>query len=252
MTEGPSRAPGRPKPARIPLGDRPAYPPGEGRSLTLFDLDDTLLPLDSDHAWGEFMVRLGWVDAVEFKRRNDAFYAQYKVGALDIHAYIEFATEPLRARGPAVAAQAHAQFMQEVITPNLRPAALQLVRSHHERGDLLALVTATNDFITAPIAQALGIAELIAVRLERGPGGTITGRIDGTPSYREGKVQRVQEWLAKRGCSWQSFERISVYSDSVNDLALLERATDAVATNPTPALEVVATERGWRVLKLFE
>ena len=222
------------------------------RNLCLFDLDDTLLPLDSDHAWGEFMLRLGWVDAVEFKRRNDAFYEQYKVGALDIHAYIEFATGPLRARGPEAAASAHRQFMHEVITPNLRPAALQLVRSHQERGDLLALVTATNDFITAPIAQALGIAELIAVRLERGPAGTITGRIGGTPSYREGKVQRVQEWLAERDCTWQSFERISVYSDSVNDLALLERATDAVATNPTPALEAVATERGWRVLKLFE
>jgi HAD superfamily hydrolase (TIGR01490 family) len=223
-----------------------------GRGLCLFDLDDTLLPLDSDHAWGEFMLRLGWVDPVEFKRRNDAFYAQYKVGALDIHAYIEFATEPLRARGAEAAAQAHQQFMQEVIRPNLRPAALQLVRSHQARGDLIALVTATNDFITAPIAQALGIGELIAVRLERGAGGTITGRIDGTPSYREGKVQRVQAWLAERDCTWQSFERISVYSDSVNDLALLERATIAVATNPTPALEAVAAERGWRVLKLFE
>jgi HAD superfamily hydrolase (TIGR01490 family) len=223
-----------------------------GRNLCLFDLDDTLLPLDSDHAWGEFMVRLGWVDATLFKRRNDAFYAQYKVGALDIHAYIEFATEPLRARGPEAAAQAHRQFMREVIAPNLRPAALQLVRSHHARGDQVALVTATNDFITTPIAQALGIGELIAVRLERGPGGTITGRIDGAPSYREGKVKRVQEWLAEQGCTWQSFERISVYSDSLNDLALLERATDAVATNPTPALQAVAVERGWRVLKLFK
>ncbi len=223
-----------------------------GRNLCLFDLDDTLLPLDSDHAWGEFMVRLGWVDAVAFNRRNDLFYEQYKLGVLDIHAYIEFATGPLRARGPDAAARAHAQFMHEVIAPNLRPAALQLVRSHQARGDEVVLVTATNDFITAPIAQALGITELIAVRLERGPGGTITGRIDGTPSYREGKVQRVQAWLAERGCTWQSFERISVYSDSVNDLALLERATDAVATNPTPALEGVAVERGWRVLKLFE
>jgi HAD superfamily hydrolase (TIGR01490 family) len=251
LTEGPSRAPGRAK-VRVSSTNRPAYLPGEGRSLTLFDLDDTLLPLDSDHAWGEFMVRLGWVDSLEFKRRNDAFYEQYKLGALDIHAYIEFATEPLRARGPDAAARAHAQFMREVIAPNLRPAALQLVRSQQARGDLLALVTATNDFITAPIAQALGIAELIAVRLERGPGGTITGRIEGTPSYREGKVLRVQAWLAERGFTWQSFERISVYSDSLNDLALLERATDPVATNPTPALEALATERGWRVLKLFE
>ena len=223
-----------------------------GRNLCLFDLDDTLLPLDSDHAWGEFMLRLGWVDAVDFKRRNDAFYAQYKIGALDIHAYIAFATEPLRVRGLEAAARAHAQFMREVIAPNLQPAALQLVRSHQARGDELALVTATNDFITTPIAQALGIGELIAVRLERGPGGTITGRIDGTPSYREGKVQRVQEWLVQRGSSWADYQRISVYSDSLNDLALLERATDAVATNPTPALEAVAIERGWRVLKLFE
>ena len=240
MSEAPGRAPGRPEPARIPL------------SLTLFDLDDTLLPLDSDHAWGEFMVRLGWVDAAEFKHRNDAFHAQYKVGALDIHAYIEFATEPLRARGAEAARQAHVQFMHEVIAPNLRPAALELVQAHRARGDLLALVTATNDFITAPIARALGITELIAVRLERGPGGTITGRIEGTPSYREGKVLRVQEWLTERGCTWASFERISVYSDSVNDLALLEHATDAVATNPTPALEAIARERGWRILKPFE
>ena len=223
-----------------------------GRNLCLFDLDDTLLPLDSDHAWGEFMLRLGWVDAAEFRRRNDAFYAQYKLGELDIHAYIAFATEPLRGRGPEAAALAHAQFMREVIVPNLRPAALELVRSHQARGDELALVTATNDFITAPIAQALGIGELIAVRLERGPGGTITGRIAGTPSYREGKVQRVQKWLAQRGAGWADYQRISVYSDSVNDLALLERASDAVATNPTPALEAVAIERGWRVLKLFE
>ena len=135
---------------------------------------------------------------------------------------------------------------------NLRPAALQLVRSHQARGDLIALVTATNDFITAPIAQALGIGELIAVRLERGAGGTITGRIDGTPSYREGKVRRVEEWLTERGATWADFARISVYSDSPNDLPLLERATIAVATNPTPALEAVAAERGWRVLKLFE
>ena len=221
-------------------------------NLCLFDLDDTLLPLDSDHAWGEFVQRLGWVDETEFKRRNDAFYAQYKAGELDIHAYIEFGSAPLRARSVEQAAQAHAQFMREVITPNLRPAALELVRSHQARGDRVALVTATNDFITAPIARAFGIDTLIAVRLERGPGGTITGCIRGTPSYREGKVRRVDEWLAEAGGSWSSFERISVYSDSVNDLAMLERATDPVATNPSPALEAIARERGWRILKLFD
>ena len=221
-------------------------------NLCLFDLDDTLLPMDSDHAWGEFMVRSGWVDAAAFARRNDAFYAQYKAGQLDIHAYIAFATEPLRARTTAEIDTAHRRFMAEVIAPGLRPAALELVRDHQTRGDLVALVTATNDFITTPIAQAFGIADLIAVRLDRSAGGTITGCIEGTPSYREGKVTRVQEWLAERGKCWADFGRISVYSDSVNDLPLLEHATDPVATNPTPALRQIAEARGWRVLKLFD
>lgn len=221
-------------------------------NLCLFDLDETLIPLDSDHEWGEFVIRLGWVEEASFRRRNDAFYAQYKAGRLDIHAYIAFATEPLRERGPAAAAAAHAQFMHEVIEPQLRPQALALVREHQSRGDRIALVTATNDFVTGPIARAFGIDALIAVRLEQGPGGTITGRIAGTPSYREGKVVRVGQWLAEGGHDWGDFERISVYSDSPNDLPLLERATDPVATNPTPALETVARERGWRILRLFE
>lgn len=221
-------------------------------SLTLFDLDETLLPLDSDHAWGEFVIRLGWVDEAAFRQRNDEFFAQYKAGALDIHAYVAFATEPLRERGPQAAAAAHAQFMREVVEPALRPQALSLVREHQAQGDLVALVTATNDFVTAPIARAFGIETLIAVQLERGPGGTITGRIAGTPSYREGKVQRVGEWLAQARRGWSDFGRISVYSDSPNDLPLLERATDPVATNPSPALEAVARERGWRILRLFE
>jgi HAD superfamily hydrolase (TIGR01490 family) len=221
-------------------------------NLCLFDLDDTLLPLDSDHAWGEFVVKLGWVDEAAFKRRNDQFYADYKAGRLDIHAYIEFATAPLRHRPPHETAAAHARFMHEVIAPQLRPAALQLVRDHQARGDRVALVTATNDFITAPIAAAFGIDESIAVRLERGAGGTITGRIHGTPSYREGKVTRVTEWLAGQGRHWGDFERISVYSDSLNDLPLLERATDPVATNPSAGLETLARERGWRILRLFE
>ncbi len=222
------------------------------RNLCLFDLDDTLLPLDSDHAWGEFMARLGWVDAATFTRRNDAFYAQYRAGRLDLDEYIAFATEPLRARSAAEASEAHARFMHEVIVPAMRPAALELVASHQQRGDLVALVTATNDFVTAPIARAFGIAELLAVRLARTPGGTITGGIDGTPSYREGKVVRVHEWLAARSEALDAFERISVYSDSVNDLPMLELATDPVATNPTPALAAVARERGWRILQLFE
>lgn len=220
-------------------------------NLCLFDLDDTLLPLDSDHAWGEFVIRLGWVDEAEFRRRNDEFFAQYKVGQLDVHAYAAFATEPLRTRHVDVLSAAHAQFMREVITPNLRPAALGLVKSHQDQGDLIALVTATNEFITTPIAAALGIADLIAVRLARDTTGTITGCIEGIPSYREGKVTRVTDWLAGRQLGWDSFERISVYSDSLNDLPLLERATHPVATNPSPALQALAQARGWRILQLF-
>jgi HAD superfamily hydrolase (TIGR01490 family) len=220
--------------------------------LCLFDLDDTLLPIDSDHAWGEFVIRLGWVDEAAFRAGNDAFYAQYKVGQLDIHAYIDFATAPLKTRDAATLADAHARFMREVISPQLKPSALELVRSHLDRGDLVGLVTATNDFITAPIAAAFGIAHLIAVRLERAPGGTITGAIAGTPSYREGKVARVEEWLRSLGRSWQDFDAITVYSDSINDLPLLERAHHPVATNPTPALEALARERHWRILRLFD
>lgn len=221
-------------------------------NLTLFDLDETLLPLDSDHAWGEFVVRLGWVDEAAFRARNDAFFADYQAGRLDIHAYIDFATGPLRAHSAAEVQAAQTRFMHEVIEPALAPAALELVAAHRRAGDLCALVTATNEFVTAPIARAFGLDTLIAVQLERGPGGTITGRIAGTPSYRAGKVTRVDEWLAAVGRPWGSFERVSVYSDSLNDLPLLERATDPVATNPSAALEAVARERGWRILRLFE
>ncbi len=220
-------------------------------NLCLFDLDDTLLPLDSDHAWGEFIIRLGWVDEVEFRRRNNAFFESYQAGRLDIHAYVAFSTHPLRGRSAAALQAAHAQFMSDVILPQLKPQALQLVQSHQQDGDWVALVTATNEFITRPIAQALGIPDLIAVQLARDAAGTITGCIEGIPSYREGKVERVTQWLATQQRSWDDFDRISVYSDSVNDLPLLERATHPVATNPSPALQAQAQARGWRTLQLF-
>ena len=222
------------------------------KRLCLFDLDDTLLPIDSDHAWGEFIVRLGWVDEADFRCRNDEFYAQYKAGDLDIHAYIAFATAPLQVRDVATLAAARARFMREMIAPNILPPALDLVRAHQAQGDLVGLVTATNDFVTAPIAAAFGIAHLIAVGLERDAGGRITGAIHGTPSYREGKVERVGQWLRGLGSTWSDFGAISVYSDSLNDLPLLERAHHPVATNPSPALEALARERHWRILRLFD
>jgi len=221
-------------------------------NLCLFDLDLTLLPIDSDHAWGEFVIGLGWVDADSFRAGNDAFYAQYKQGRLDIAAYIAFATGPIRQRSADELSQAHARFMRDVIEPVIRPAALALIAAHRERGDRLAIVTSTNDFITTPIAARFGIEALIAVRLERDGAGAFTGRIDGTPPYREGKVACVGQWLTESGLGWGDFERISVYSDSPNDQALLERATDPVATNPSPDLEALARERGWRIVRLFE
>lgn len=221
-------------------------------NLTLFDLDGTLLPTDSDHAFGEFMVMLGWADGDVSRARNDAFYADYLAGQLDVHAYLDFATSAWRARAPHEAEAARERFMREMMLPSLKPQALALVEQHRAAGDLLAIVTATNEFVTRPIADAFGIEHLLAVQLERDADGRVTGRIHGVPSYGAGKVQRVNQWLAQRGLAWDDFARISFYSDSTNDLPLLELATDPVATNPSPALETIARERGWRILRLFE
>jgi len=221
-------------------------------NLTLFDLDGTLIPGDSDHAFGEFMITIGWADGQAWRARNDAFFAQYQAGRLDVDAYIEFSTGAWRHRPPAELAAVQARFMAEVIGPTIHEPALELVRAHQRAGDLVAIVTATNEFVTRPIADAFGVPELIAIELERDVAGAVTGRIHGTPSYQQGKVVRVCEWLAAQGLAWTGFDRISVYSDSTNDLPLLERATDPVATNPSAALEAVATERGWRLLRLFE
>ncbi len=219
--------------------------------LALFDLDHTLLPLDSDYAWGVFTQDIGWTDPVVFKERNDEFYEHYKAGTLDVHDYVRFATEAVRLRGPEQAQAAHARFMDTVITPAIRPAALDLLRRHEAAGEQLILVTATNEFITAPIARALGVQELIAVELERGADGWITGEIAGVPSFREGKVQRVGQWLAQRGLGWGDVET-TFYSDSMNDMALLEKVDHPVATNPDQRLRAIAHERGWRILDLFK
>ena len=146
----------------------------------------------------------------------------------------------------------HARFMREVIVPMLTPQALALVRKHQDAGDLVAIVTATNEFVTRPIAQAFGVPELLAIELARDAAGAVTGAIHGVPTYQHGKVTRVGQWLEAQGAGWDDFDRITVYSDSINDLPLLERATDPVATNPSAALAAVAAERGWAILRLFE
>jgi HAD superfamily hydrolase (TIGR01490 family) len=221
------------------------------KRIALFDLDHTLLPIDSDFTWGDFTQRIGWTDPVEFKRRNDEFYEHYKSGTLDVHEYTRFATDAVRMKGPQAAAQAHARFMEEVIGPNILPQALQLIEQHRAAGDEVVIVTATNDFVTTPIARALGVEELIAVKLARDGDGWITGDIEGVPSLREGKVHRVAEWLQLRGMGWEDAE-ITFYSDSTNDLPLLEKVDHPVATNPDERLRRIATERGWRILDLFD
>lgn len=218
--------------------------------LALFDLDYTLLPLDSDYEWGEFTIRIGWNDPVEFARRNDEFYAHYQAGTLDVHGYVRFATEAVRARGPKAAAAAHLQFMRDVITPAIKPQALALIRQHQAAGDDVLIVTATNEFVTTPIAQALGVPQLLSVQLARDASGWYTGEIDGIPTMREGKVLRMEQWLAERQLGWADVES-TFYSDSMNDVPLLEKVNHPVATNPDPRLRALAQERGWRILDLF-
>jgi HAD superfamily hydrolase (TIGR01490 family) len=222
--------------------------------LALFDLDHTLLPLDSDYSWGVFTTSIGWTDPLEFSRRNDAFYVQYKEGTLNIHEYVRFSTEAVRRHGSAKSDAAHRDFMATVIQPEIKSQALALVQKHQQAGDAVVIVTATNEFVTRPIAKAFGVTELIAVELEYAMNTQgekwITGEIKGTPSFREGKVTRVMQWLKERGVEWESVET-TFYTDSINDLSLMENVTYPIATNPDDRLRAIATARGWRILDLF-
>ena len=218
--------------------------------LALFDLDHTLLPIDSDHSWGQYTLDIGWSDPGHFKARNDQFYADYVAGTLDVHEYVRFSTEAARLRGQVAAEAARADFMDRVIRPAVLPQALDLVKRHQDAGEQVIIITATNEFVTRPIADAFGVGELIAVQLARDTSGWITGEIDGIPSLREGKVARMELWLSDRGLTWADVEA-TFYSDSLNDLPLLEKVRHPVATNPDPRLRKIAAERGWRILDLF-
>lgn len=219
--------------------------------LALFDLDGTLIPKDSDHAFGEYLVGLGWVSAATFGAANDRFYAEYLAGRLDMAAYVDFATAAWRGRTQAEFDAAMQGFVAQVVRPMVLPSALELVRRHLDAGDRVAIVTATNEVVTRPIAELFGVPTLIATELERDAAGRVTGRIAGTPSFREGKVVRVQAWLSELGLRWSDFERHTFYSDSTNDLPLLEAVSHPVATNPGAGLARVARERGWPELQLF-
>ncbi len=219
--------------------------------IALFDLDHTLLPIDSDYEWGQFLVRIGAVDPVEFKRANDEFFAQYQAGVLDPVAYLEFALGTL-AQFPRERLDAmHAQFMREVVEPNILPQSKALLRRHLDAGDLVAIITATNRYVTAPIAASLGVEHLIAAEPELDASGKITGKLVGTPTQGAGKVTHTHAWLAKQGKTLSSFERSHFYSDSHNDIPLLSVVTHPVATNPNTLLATHANARGWPLLHLF-
>jgi len=222
------------------------------KNLALFDLDHTLLPLDSDYQWADFLARTGRAgDPVEAQRLNNELMERYNAGNLTAQEAAEFMLGLLAAAATSDLDQWHEVFMREVIEPNILPVARQLVDRHLLQGDLCAIVTATNQFVTAPIARAFNIPHLIATVPEMRHG-RYTGAIQGVPSFKEGKVTRVNDWLASQGLGLHSFERSYFYSDSSNDLPLLEAVTDPVAANPSPALRQVALARGWLVLDIFK
>lgn len=220
---------------------------GMPMNLALFDLDNTLLAGDSDFEWAQFLIDRGVLDREVYEARNQDFYDQYKAGTLDIHEFLDFQLKPLSRHPRRVLDAWHAEYMRERILPMIRDSARALVARH--RDDTRVLITATNSFVTAPIAREFGIEHLIATEPEA-RGGEFTGGVSGTPSFREGKVERLEAWLAERGHSIKSCLKSTFYSDSHNDLPLLERVTHPVAVDPDAALRAQAEARGWPVISL--
>jgi len=216
-------------------------------SLAIFDLDHTLIGGDSDHAWGEFLCRKGVVDEHEYRAANDRFYEEYLRGEMDIHEFLNFALNPLALHTPEQLNSWHAEFMAECIEPIILPKAEALLQQHRERGDFLLIITATNRFVTAPIAARLGVDDMLATDPEQ-IDGRFTGKVAGIPCFREGKVTRLHTWLEQTG---HSLKDSWFYSDSNNDLPLLEAVDNPVATNPDERLRATASERGWQILDLL-
>lgn len=217
--------------------------------LALFDLDNTLLSGDSDYEWGQFLVDQGVLERAEYEAQNREFYEQYAAGTLDIHEFLGFALRPLAEHSSADLARWHADFMRLRIRPMIGDKARALVRRHAADGELCAVVTATNSFVTGPIAREFGIEHLIATEPEA-VDGRFTGRVAGQPCFREGKIARVEQWLARRGLRWSDLAQSAFYSDSHNDLPLLERVTHPVAVDPDEKLEAEARRRAWPIMSL--
>jgi HAD superfamily hydrolase (TIGR01490 family) len=215
--------------------------------LALFDLDNTLIAGDSDYAWAQFLIEEGVLERSHYEARNEYYYEHYKAGTLDIAEYLAFQAAPLVDRSPEELAVWHAHFMERKIRPMILPRARDLIASHGDA--LMAIITATNRFITAPIAEELGIAHLIACELEQS-GGRYTGRGTGVPSFREGKIKRLEMWLDAQDRELDDFYESYFYSDSLNDLPLLKLVTHPVAVDPDATLRAHAEKHGWQMISL--
>lgn len=217
--------------------------------LVLFDLDNTLLSGDSDFEWAQFLIAKGVLDREVQQARNEHFYQQYKDGTLDIFEFLDFQLAPLARHSRAQLDAWHAEFMAEVIRPRMGAKACALVRGHQAKGDLLAVVTATNSFVTGPIAREFGIEHLVAT-IAAQHNGMFTGESRGVPAFQAGKIERVERWLEELGLYFGSFAHSWFYSDSHNDLPLLEKVDKPVAVDPDERLRAHALAQGWPVLAL--
>ncbi len=218
-------------------------------NLALFDLDNTLLSGDSDFEWSQFLVELGVLERELFEAKNLAFYEQYKAGTLNIAEFLDFQLKPLSHHARKVLDEWHEEFMRRKVRPMMGAKARELVAKHKTAGDVCVIVTATNSFVTAPIAREFGVEHLIATDPEEKEG-EFTGRVAGVPSFREGKVLRMESWLAERGWTWESFGTSWFYSDSLNDLPLLSKVKQPVAVDPDATLRAHAEKQGWAVISL--
>ena len=215
-------------------------------ALAIFDLDNTLLDGDSDYLWGEFLVEQHIVDSAWYQQQNQHFYEQYLAGKMDINAFLTFQLKPLADNKLTDLTRWRTQYLAEKIWPVLLPASIQLITQHQKQGDTLLIITATNRFLTAPIAQKLGINHLIATEPEI-IDGAYTGKITGTPSYQQGKVKRLHTWLKSHH---HTLDGSYFYSDSHNDLPLLSCVHHPIAVDPDPTLRTIAKKRGWKIISL--
>jgi HAD superfamily hydrolase (TIGR01490 family) len=211
--------------------------------LALFDLDNTLLAGDSDYLWGCFLVDKGLVDGQLYEQANERFYQDYAAGNLDIHEYLNFALEPLANSDPALLRSLHDEFMEKYIEPIMTHSGREEIARHIQQGDHTVIITATNSFVTAPIARAFGVSDLIATEPEI-IDGRYTGGVDGVPCFQQGKIERLRTWLE---ATRMDFDNSWFYSDSHNDLPLLEEVANPVAVDPDDQLRAIATERGWPI-----